>query len=115
MTTGERIQIREVLRQACAQSMLALAATNAAIEKRSRQRLPWRRNKSARVQQEIDRFIAEQETETLLEISGALALLQERPELFGVCEECGRSIPLARLRFSPCTSRCEQHAELPIE
>ena len=86
MTTGQRIQMREVLRQARDQSMLVLSAANVVTE-----------------------------TETLLAIGGALELLHDKPELYGVCQECGWSIPLEWLRFFPWISRCEEHARLPIQ
>lgn len=114
LTTGERIQLREVLRQARAQSVLALAATNAAIEKRAKWSSEAGLSSAARAEQQIDRFIAAEESETLFAIHGALQLLHDEPERYGVCERCGRSLSAAQLRFSPWILSCERHAEMPV-
>lgn len=113
LTTGERMQLREVLRQAQTQSVLALAATNAAIEKRAK-RTAGRQSAAAMIEQQIDRFIATEESETLFAIHGALQLLHDEPERYGVCERCGRSLSAAQLRFSPWILSCQRHAELPV-
>lgn len=114
LTTGERIELREVLRQARAQSVLALAATNAAIEKRANQASETGLSAAARAEQQIDRFIAAEESETLFAIHGALQLLHDAPESYGVCDRCGRPLSAAQLRFSPWISSCERHAEMQV-
>lgn len=114
LRTGERIQLREVLRQARAQSVLALAATNAAIEKRANVASEGGLSAAARVEQQVDRFIAAEESETLFAIHTALQLLHDEPERYGVCERCGRPLSAEQLRFSPWISSCERHTEIPI-
>ena len=114
LRTGERIQLREVLRLARAQSVLALAAKNAAIEKRATLASEAGLSAAARAQQQIDQFIAAEESETLIAIHGALQLLHDEPESYGVCVRCGRSLSAAQLRFSPWISSCERHADMPV-
>jgi RNA polymerase-binding transcription factor DksA len=114
LTTGKRILLREVLRQARTQSVLALAATNAAIEKRANRASESALSAAAMAEQQIDQFIAAEESETLFAIHGALQLLHDEPERYGVCERCGRSLSAAQLRFSPWISSCERHAEMPV-
>lgn len=106
---------REVLRQAQTQSMLTLAATNASIERRALKASRGRASAVALVEQEIDQLVAEQESETLFAINAALEQLHDHPEDFGVCEECGQGIPLARLNRFPWSSRCEQHSDEQIQ
>jgi RNA polymerase-binding transcription factor DksA len=84
LRTGERIQLREV----------GLST-------------------AARAEQQIDQFIAAEESETLIAIHGALQLLHDQPERYGVCKRCGRSLSAAQLRFSPWISSCERHADMP--
>lgn len=114
LTIGERIQLREVLRQARAQSVLALAATNAALEKRATRPFEAGLSAAARAEQQIDQSIAAEESETLFAIHGALQLLHDEPERYGVCERCGRSLSAAQLRFSAWISSCERHGEIPV-
>ena len=114
LRTGERIQLREVLRLARAQSVLALAAKNAAIEKRATLASETGLSAAARAQQQIDQSIAAEESETLIAIHGALQLLHDEPESYGVCVRCGRPLSAAQLRFSPWISSCEGHADMLV-
>lgn len=97
LTTGKRILLREVLRQARTESVLSLAATNAAIQKRATRACESTLSAAAMAEQQIDQFIAAEESETLLAIHGALQLLHDQSESYGVCERCGRSLSAAQL------------------
>ncbi|MGZ3372029.1 MAG: TraR/DksA family transcriptional regulator [Gemmatimonadaceae bacterium] len=112
--TGDRIRFREILRQARANSVLALAATHAALEK-TEHRAATSFSDERRSEQQFDQVIADQESATLFAIDGLLELLRDRSDSYGVCEKCGVPILLARLRFPPWTSRCEKHAEEQIQ
>lgn len=114
-TSSEVRLYREVLEQAQTQSMLALAATNASIERRQQN---FRRGGYTRfsiVEQEIDELVAEQESATLFAINATLEVLHNRPENYGICEECGRGISIERLQLFPWSSRCSQHSDEQIQ
>lgn len=114
--TGDRIRYREVLRQARANSVLALAATHAAMEKTaSRAATSFSEERRGQEQEQIDQTTAGEESATLLVIDGLLELLRAGSDSHGVCEKCGAPIVLARLRFPPWRSRCEKHAEEQIQ
>ena len=114
-TSREVRLYREVLQQAQTQSMLALAATTASIERRQQN---FRRSGISRLSildQEIDELVAEQESATLFAINAALDLLQNRPENYPTCEECGRGISIERLQLFPWSSRCTQHSDEQLQ
>lgn len=115
MTIGARIRFRGVLRQARTHSVLALAATNAAIERSEHLHTAAGLSGAHQCDQKNDRLMAERESATLIAINGLLERLRDASEPYGVCEECGRLIEPARVWFFPWTSRCEQHAEEQIQ
>lgn len=95
MTVGHRIHFGEVLRLAREQSMLVIAATDCALAER------WPGRNAAR--------LLAHERETLVRIDGALRALRADPCAFGVCEECGSDISIARLSVTPWARRCDAH------
>lgn len=114
MMTGDRIRCREILRQARANSVFALAATRAPMEKTGR-RPAASICEELQSEQQVDKIIADEESATLLAIDGLLNLLRVGSDSHGVCEKCGAPITLARLGFPPWSSRCEKHAEEQIQ
>lgn len=110
MMTGDRIRFREILRQARASSVLALAATHAAMEK-TEDREATSFSEERRSEQQFDQIVADEESATLFAIDGLLDLLRDGSDSHGVCEKCGAPIVLRRLRFPPWSSRCEKHSE----
>ncbi|HEX9128646.1 MAG TPA: TraR/DksA C4-type zinc finger protein [Gemmatimonadaceae bacterium] len=114
MITGDRIRFRKILRQARANSVLALAATHAAMEK-TEGRAATSFSEERRSEQQIDQIIADQESATLFAIDGLLELLRDKSDSYGVCEKCGVPVVLARLRLPPWSSRCGKHAEEQIQ
>ncbi len=115
VTTGCRVHFREMLRRAREQSVLTLAATNAVIDRRDQRLARAPLSEAGLIEHEIDQFIAEQESATLVAIYDALQVLRETPDLYGVCEECGEPISLARLNIAPWISRCDEHAKEPVQ
>lgn len=115
VTPGNRVHFREILRRARAQSMLTLAATNAAIDRREKNHTRSTIGEAAMIEREIDQLIAEQESSTLVAIDSALQLLRDNPRLYGVCIVCGVPISTAQLSFAPWRSRCDAHAEEPVQ
>lgn len=115
MMTGDRIRFREILRQARASSVLALAlAARHAVTEKTEGRAASCSGERRSVQQ-IDQVIADEESATLFAIDALLELLRERSDSYGVCEKCGLPIVLARLRLPPWSLRCEKHAEEQIQ
>jgi RNA polymerase-binding transcription factor DksA len=108
--TGDRIRFRRVLREARAQSELALAATTAAFSEREERYFFTLDDRTLEVS-EPDWSSVDQESDTLLAIHGLLELLSRNPEHYRECEKCGRPIAPARLLFSPSATRCDQHSE----
>ena len=114
MMTGDRIRYREILRRARANSVLALAATRAAME-RAEDHVATSFSEERGSEQQIDQTIADEESATLFAINGLLEVLRAGSDSHGVCEKCGASIMLARLRLPPWSSRCEKHLEEKIQ
>ncbi len=113
VTAGSRVRFREILRRARAQSMLTLAATNAAIDRREKNHARSTIGEAAIIEREIDQLIAEQESSTFVAISDALEVLHDNPEPYGVCEKCGEPISTARLYFDavdPAVRRTRRRA-----
>jgi RNA polymerase-binding transcription factor DksA len=50
------------------------------------------------------------ESAAVTEIDKTLALLEARPDEYGVCEVCGKRIPAARLDVIPETRHCAAHS-----
>jgi RNA polymerase-binding transcription factor DksA len=115
VTTGDRVHYREILRRARAQSMLTIAATNAVIDRREKRHATKALGEAAMIEREIDQLIADQESATLVAINGALQVLHDNPQLYGVCEKCGEPISPARLNSAPWRSRCDEHPEEPVQ
>lgn len=59
---------------------------------------------------EDDQAVVVRNTRALEEIDGALSRLRLDPLRFGICEACGKAIPMERLRFVPGTRHCQLHA-----
>ena len=53
------------------------------------------------MQQELDASNATRVSRELAEIDAALERLYQTPKKFGICEDTGKPIPLARLRSDP--------------
>lgn len=62
------------------------------------------------MQEELDASNATRMSGELAEIDAALTRLYQSPETFGVCEESGENIPLARLEIIPWARTCEKAA-----
>lgn len=59
---------------------------------------------------DADMRVAERSTEHIAVVDDALHRLREQPETYGVCEICGETIAMERLRLLPWTRRCAEHA-----
>ena len=64
------------------------------------------------VQQETALSLLSQDSERLALIDDALARLMKDPASFGVCENCGKDIPMERLDLLPWTRRCMDCGEV---
>lgn len=60
------------------------------------------------MQQELDASNSTRISRELAEIDAALERLYQTPKKFGICEDTGREIPLARLEMIPWARTCEQ-------
>lgn len=58
------------------------------------------------MEQEKEFLFASQEGRRLYEIDDALRRLYQSPDSFGVCERCGRTISMERLKLVPWTRLC---------
>ena len=58
------------------------------------------------IQQETALSLLSQDSERLTLIDDALLRLMKDPDSFGVCENCGKDIPMERLDIVPWTRRC---------
>jgi RNA polymerase-binding transcription factor DksA len=59
---------------------------------------------------EDDAAIAAREAAALKEIDGAVRLMSEEPDRYGICIICGEEIAINRLEIVPTTRYCERHA-----
>jgi RNA polymerase-binding transcription factor DksA len=108
MTRRLRLHYAEALYNAREQSIVVLAETNEALERRARRR---KRSGSPQedIENEIDLIIAQQESERLAAIDRALGVLREAPAEYGVCAICGEAIDRDRLDIAPWSSTCAAH------
>lgn len=60
------------------------------------------------MQQELDASNATRVSRELAEIDAALERLYQAPKKFGICEDTGKPIPLARLEVIPWARTCEE-------
>lgn len=65
------------------------------------------------IQQETALSLLSQDSERLALIDDALMRLMKEPDAFGVCENCGKDIPMERLDIVPWTRRCMDCGEAP--
>jgi RNA polymerase-binding transcription factor DksA len=107
VTVTQRIHFAEMLRRTREECFLTLAATNAVLARRE-QRRPSPRPDTV-VGADVDALLRE-ESGRLVAIAEAQRLIRDVPEMFGVCEECGRQIELDRLDVAPWTTRCAEHS-----
>ena len=59
------------------------------------------------MQQELDASNATRVSRELAEIDAALERLYQAPKKFGICEDTGKPIPLARLEVIPWARTCD--------
>jgi DnaK suppressor protein len=59
------------------------------------------------MQQELDASNATRVSRELAQIDAALERLYQTPKKFGICEDTGKNIPLARLEVIPWARTCE--------